>query len=168
MTFGGHSGGIGAAGPHQNAEVHVAQINVGRIAAPLDSEQLRGFVEGLEPINRLADSSPGFVWRLQTEEGDATSIRPDATDDMFLLNMSVWTSVEALSDFVYRSAHTPYLRERRQWFEKPVEAIHCLWWVEEGHIPTVAEGMERLAHFRRHGSTDHAFTFRDARDRTAT
>lgn len=146
----------------------MAQINVGRLVAPLDTEQLRGFVEGLLPINQLAERSPGFVWRLQTEEGDATSIRPDAGDDLFVVNLSVWSSVEALHDFVYRSAHTPYVRERRVWFEKLDQPVHCLWWVEEGHVPTVEEGLGRLDHLRRHGPTDLAFTFRDVRSPAPT
>jgi hypothetical protein len=141
----------------------LAQLNVGRAAAPLDSEQLRDFMENLDPINDLADASPGFVWRLQTEDGNATAIK--AWDDpLMILNMSVWESVESLADFVYRSAHTDFLRRRREFFEKPVEAIQVLWWVEDGHRPTVTEALERLDHLRAHGPTDHAFTFREARD----
>jgi hypothetical protein len=143
--------------------MQLAQLNVGRAAAPLDSEQLRDFMENLDPINDLADASPGFVWRLQTEDGNATAIK--AWDDpLMILNMSVWESVESLADFVYRSAHTDFLRRRREFFEKPVEAIQVLWWVEDGHRPTVAEALERLDHLRAHGPTDHAFTFREARD----
>jgi hypothetical protein len=143
--------------------MQLAQLNVGRAAAPLDSEQLRDFMENLDPINDLADASPGFVWRLQTEDGNATAIK--AWDDpLMILNMSVWESVESLADFVYRSAHTDFLRRRREFFEKPVEAIQVLWWVEDGHRPTVTEALERLDHLRAHGPTDHAFTFREARD----
>jgi hypothetical protein len=143
--------------------MQLAQLNVGRAAAPLDSEQLRDFMENLDPINDLADASPGFVWRLQTEDGNATAIK--AWDDpLMILNMSVWESVESLADFVYRSAHTDFLRRRREFFEKPVEAIQVLWWVEDGHRPTVSEALERLDHLRAHGPTDHAFTFREARD----
>jgi len=143
--------------------LQLAQLNVGRLRAPLESPLIRDFVEGLEPINALAEASPGFVWRLQTDEGDATAIRP-YDDDLVLVNLSVWASVTALSDFVYRTAHSDFLRRRRDWFEKPTEPIHCLWWVEHGHRPTVVEAVERLAHLRANGSTDFAFTFRDARD----
>jgi hypothetical protein len=143
--------------------VQVAQLNIGRAAAPLDSEQLRDFMQNLDPINAVADAAPGFVWRLQTEDGNATAIK--AWDDpLMILNMSVWESVEALADFVYRSAHTGFLRRRREFFEKPVEAIQVLWWVEDGHRPTVPEALERLEHLRAHGPTEHAFTFREARD----
>jgi hypothetical protein len=144
--------------------VQLAQLNIGRAAAPLDSEQLRDFMENLDPINALAEASPGFVWRLQTEDGNATAIK--AWDDpLMILNMSVWASVEALADFVYRSGHVELLRRRREFFEAPTQAIQVLWWVEDGHRPTVAEALERLEHLRAHGPTDHAFTFRDARDR---
>ena len=143
--------------------MQLAQLNIGRAAAPLDSEQLRDFMENLDPINALAEASPGFVWRLQTEDGNATAIK--AWDDpLMILNMSVWESVESLADFVYRSAHTDFLRRRREFFEKPVEAIQVLWWVEDGHRPTVAEALARLDHLRAHGPTEHAFTFREARD----
>jgi hypothetical protein len=138
---------------------HLAQLNIGRILAPLDSEQLQGFVDALEPINALADDAPGFVWRLQTEDGDATAIRP-FHDDMLLLNMSVWSSFEDLSAFVYRTDHREVMRGRRQWFERMTEAYLVLWWVPAGHIPSVAEAVDRLEHLRANGPTAEAFTFR--------
>jgi hypothetical protein len=140
-------------------EHHLAQLNIGRILAPLDTEQLSGFVGALEPINALADAAPGFVWRLQTEDGDATAIRP-FDDDMLLLNMSVWASFEDLSAFVYRSDHREVMRGRRGWFERMAEAFLVLWWVPAGHIPTVSEAIERLEHLRAHGPSPEAFTFR--------
>jgi hypothetical protein len=146
-----------------DAMKELAQLNVGRLRAPLDSSVVRDFVDNLVPINQLAEASPGFVWRLQTEDGDATGIHV-TDDDLFIVNMSVWTSVEALADFVYRSAHTEFLRRRREFFEKPTEPIQCLWWVEAGVRPTVTEAIERLQHLRVHGPTPHAFTFREARD----
>lgn len=129
--------------------------------APIDSPQLADFVAGLEPINALADTAPGFVWRLQTEEGDATAIRP-YDDDMVMVNMSVWTSVEALKAFVYSAEHRSYLARRREWFERMDEAIVALWWVEAGHLPTVDEAKERLALLDRVGPSPAAFTFRTA------
>ena len=138
---------------------HLAQLNVGRLLAPLDSPALAGFVAGLRPLNRLADASPGFVWRLATEEGDATSIRP-TSDDLFLVNMSVWTSIEALRAFTYDSAHLEILRGRRAWFERLAESHLVLWWVPAGHRPTVDEALERLERLRRDGPTPAAFTFR--------
>jgi heme-degrading monooxygenase HmoA len=138
---------------------HLAQLNIGRIREPLDSPQLAGFVNALEAINALADAAPGFVWRLQTEDGDATAIRP-YDDDMLLVNMSVWESLEALAAFVYRSDHRAVMVQRRQWFERMDEAFLVLWWVPAGHLPTVAEAIDRLDLLRTDGPTPMAFTFR--------
>jgi hypothetical protein len=140
---------------------HLAQLNIGRMLAPLDSVQLAPFVEALEPVNALADGAPGFVWRLQTEDGDATAIRP-YDDDMMIVNLSVWESVEALAEYVYRSDHVAIMRRRRAFFEKMAEAFTVLWWVPAGHRPPVAEAKERLELLRRSGPTPEAFTFRTA------
>lgn len=141
-------------------DYHLAQVNIGRVKAPLDSPQLSGFIEQLEPINALADAAPGFVWRLQTEAGDATSYRV-LNDDWMMINMSVWQSIGSLGDFVYRSPHTAVMRQRRQWFETLDEAYTALWWIPAGHIPTVAEAEEHILHLRGHGPTPFAFTFRE-------
>jgi hypothetical protein len=137
---------------------HLAQCNIGRILAPLDSPQLAGFVAGLEPINALADSTPGFVWRLETDDGNATSIRA-FDDDMLLMNMSVWESVDTLAAFVYRSVHRDVMRQRAQWFEK-MESYMVLWWIPAGTIPTVTDAKTRLDILRRNGPSLRAFTFR--------
>jgi len=137
---------------------HIAQLNVGRAVAPPGSPELADFMAALDRINALAESSPGFVWRLQSSSGNATDILV-SDDPRFLINMSVWASVEALFGFVYRSGHTEVMKRRREWFEKPVEAYQVLWWVPAGHIPTVQEALERLAQLRREGPTERAFTF---------
>jgi hypothetical protein len=138
---------------------HLAQVNIGRILAAIDSPVMAGFVEQLDAINALADATPGFVWRLQTEDGDATAIRP-YDDEWILMNMSVWESPEALHAYVYRTAHADVLRRRREWFARMTEAYVALWWVPAGHRPTVAEAVERLEMLRTRGPTPHAFTFR--------
>jgi hypothetical protein len=138
---------------------HLAQVNVARLREALDRPSMQGFVDGLEPINALADASPGFVWRLQTDDGDATSLRV-FDDGMMIVNMSVWTSVEALRAFVYASDHAGYLRRRSDWFERLAEAPTALWWVAEGHAPTVDEAKERLDMLRERGPTPDAFTLR--------
>jgi hypothetical protein len=150
------------AGSHE-----LAQLNVGRMLAPVESPEIAGFVAELEPINRLADASPGFVWRLQTEQGDATSIRP-TEDDLFLINMSVWTSIEALRAFTYSTAHVEVRRRRREWFERLATAHLVLWWVPAGHRPTVEEALGRLDLLRRDGPTPAAFTFRTPFEPDAT
>src|SRR5262245_47864109 len=139
---------------------HIAQLNIGRIVAPLDSPQLAGFVNRLDEINALADRAPGFVWRFQTEAGDATALRP-YDDDRILVNFSVWESAEALHQLVYRTAHVEVMRQRRQWFEVMTEAYLVLWWVPEGHRPTIGEAIARLERLRMRGSSPEAFTFRE-------
>jgi len=139
---------------------HLAQVNIGRLRAPLDDPMMDGFRTALDPINALADETPGFVWRLQTEDGNATAIRPYPDDDLMAINMSVWESLESLQQFVYKSEHVTTLRARKQWFEPIAGPILALWWVPVGHVPTVTEARERLTHLERHGPTPHAFTFR--------
>jgi hypothetical protein len=139
---------------------HVAQVNIGRIRAELSDPIMAGFVERLDEINALADASPGFVWRLQTNEGNATYFRPFA-DDRMLLNMSVWESVESLRHYVYKSMHRELLRQRHAWFEKLEIAYLALWWVPAGHIPGIDEAKRRVAHLDAHGPTQFAFTFQN-------
>src|SRR5215813_12554389 len=122
---------------------HLAQVNIARMLAPLEDPLMADFVALSDEINALADRSPGFVWRLQTESGNATYIRP-YEDDRILVNLSVWETVEHLKEYVYRSAHAGVMRRRRQWFEKFDGAYTALWWVEAGHIPKVVEAKERL------------------------
>ena len=139
---------------------HLAQVNIGRFRAPIDDPIMEGFRTQLDPINALADRAPGFVWRLQTEDGNATAIRPYDDDNLMAINISVWESLEALQDYVYKSAHVESLRARRQWFE-PIEGpILVLWWVPAGHIPTVSEAQERLQLLKERGPSPDAFTFR--------
>lgn len=138
---------------------HVAQVNIARLLAPLDSPQLAGFVARLEEINSLADGAAGFVWRLKTEDGDATALRP-YEDDRILVNLSVWKSVEELCEFVYRTPHAEVMRQRRAWFERLAEAWLALWWVPIGHLPSVEEAKLRLELLRTHGAGPMAFTIR--------
>ena len=140
---------------------HLAQINIGRLRAPVGDPVVAEFVAALEPVNLLAERSPGFVWRLQTEDGDATAIRPDSDDALLAVNMSVWTSVESLADYVYRSEHVAFLRRRRSWFQRLDQADHTMWWLPAGIVPTVEEGMSRIAALRAHGASPYAFTFRE-------
>jgi heme-degrading monooxygenase HmoA len=140
------------------AEYHLAQINIARMLAPIDDPIMAEFVAQLAPVNALADSSPGFVWRLQTESGDATSLKV-YDDDMIIINMTVWESVESLREFVYKNAHHAVLRERKRWFEKFDGSYYALWWLPAGHIPGTQEAKERLDHLREHGETEYAFSF---------
>ena len=137
---------------------HLAQINISRLIAPLDDPQIAEFVSQLEPINALADKALGFVWRLQSESGNATDIAYN-DDPLVIVNMSVWESIETLREFAYESNHREVFRDRAKWFEKAVKPGYCLWWIPSGHVPTVAEGRERLEHCQKHGATPHSFWF---------
>jgi hypothetical protein len=138
----------------------LAQVNIALPREPLDSELMQEFVAALDPVNATADSSPGFVWRLSTEDGNATAIRAFG-DDRLIVNMSVWESLDALRTFVYRSAgHIGVLRRRREWFAALGEAHVVLWWVPAGHIPSVAEAEARLESLRISGPSPRAFTFK--------
>jgi hypothetical protein len=146
--------GMGGAVEH-----HLAQINVGRLIAPVDDPRIADFVAQLDEINALADRSPGFVWRLQSYSGNALDIQYSSEDPTMNVNMSVWESLEALKAYAYRSDHVRVFRERAKWFVKLDVPTYCLWWVPIGHIPTVAEGRERLEHYQKYGATPFSFWF---------
>jgi len=138
----------------------LAQLNVAIMKEPLESPSMSDFVANLDRINALAESSPGYVWRLQTEEGDATAIRPMGENT--LVNVSVWQDIESLNKYVYGSAHVEIMRRRKEWFERMQEAYVVLWWVPKGHRPSTSEAIARLELLRRKGPTAEAFTFRSA------
>ena len=125
----------------------------------MDDPAIDDFRDNLAPVNALAEQHPGFVWRLQDESGNATGIKPYG-DDLEIVNLTVWTSIDALADFTYRTGHVEFLRRRREFFEAPTQPILCLWWIPEGTIPTVEDAIARLDHLREHGPTATAFTFR--------
>jgi hypothetical protein len=139
--------------------MQLAQLNVARMLGPIDGDIMRPFVELLNPINALAESSTGFVWRDKTEAGNNTSVQ--ISDDPFLIvNFSVWESPADLEAFVYQGMHRGALNRRKEWFELPKISHYVLWWITPGSIPTLQEAVARLEHLRTHGESDHAFTFR--------
>jgi Domain of unknown function (DUF3291) len=139
--------------------MHLAQLNIGRLRAPIDDPSIDHFRLNLARINSLAEASPGYVWRLQDEAGDATGIKA-FDDELEIINLTVWESIDALADFTYRSGHVELLRRRRDFFEPSAQATLCLWWIPAGTIPMVEEAVARLDHLRDHGPTPTAFTFR--------
>ncbi len=146
--------------PTATNRFHLAQLNVARAKGPTDGPVMAEFMAGLDRINGLADAAPGFVWRLQTDDGTATSIRAFDDPDM-LLNLSVWEDFESFHHYVYQTDHVTYLRRRTEWFE-PVEGlpVTVLWWIRAGTVPTVEESIARLHHLAEHGPTAEAFSFR--------
>jgi hypothetical protein len=157
-------GGGGGGWQHGGVDYLLAQVNIGRLRAPLDSPQLADFVAALDPVNAAADAAPGFVWRLQTEDGNATSVRAFDWDQAgsagVIVNMSVWETPEALAAFVYSDTHRQVLAQRRQWFERMTEAYTALWWIPRGSVPTPADAEDRVRRLRANGPTADAFTLR--------
>ncbi len=153
---------------------HLAQLNVARALGPTDDESpeavMREFMDSLDHINGIADKAPGFVWRLQTEEGNATDIHAFDEPDI-LLNMSMWADYQSFHNYVYKTEHIDFMRRRREWFQ-PIDGlpVTVMWWVPAGSIPTVEEAISKLRHLGEHGPTPEAFNFRarfDAPSRSA-
>jgi len=137
----------------------LAQFNIARMKAPLDDPLMKEFVDNLLLVNAQADQAPGFIWRFQTETGYAVEIEA-SEDSMFIINMSVWESVEVLKEFTYQNAdHARMFKNRKQWFE-PDGSVLVMWWIPRGHLPSIAEGKERLAFLREKGASEYAFDFR--------
>ncbi len=136
----------------------LAQVNIARLHAPLDHPQIQDFVNGLAPINARAEASPGFVWRLQDEAGDATGI-PYNPDPLLIVNLSVWDGVDSLRAFSYSGPHLEYLKRRREWFARLGTPHFCMWWVPTGQRPTPAEARVRLELLELLGPSEQAFTF---------
>ena len=142
----------------------LAQLNIAQPVAPLDSPTLADFMANLDRINALADVSPGFVWRLGDESGDAVGFNQPFGDDM-IVNMSVWESIEALHDYVYQSAHIEVMRRRKNWFESAQRLMAVLWWLPQGHIPDLYEAQARLNLLIEDGPTQDAFTFKSRKQK---
>ncbi|MEZ8785782.1 DUF3291 domain-containing protein [Vibrio splendidus] len=137
----------------------LAQLNIALAKYPLDAPEIKEFVDNLELVNGIAESSEGFVWRLKDESGDATNIQAFEDPNM-IVNMSVWDSVDSLKNFMFRTHHRDFMRRKGDWFHRLPEDTYVLWWIEEGHIPTLEEAIERLEHLRETGDTPYAFTFK--------
>ena len=149
-------------GNHPDSEYQLAQLNIAKIKYPKDSPEMADFINSLDYINALADASDGFVWRMKDDAGNAMSFQ--LYDEETLPNMSVWRDRESLFNYVYASAHTPFLARRKEWFQMPGEHTMVLWWVQTGHRPTLEEGAKRLDYLREHGPGPQAFTFKHAFD----
>jgi hypothetical protein len=138
----------------------LAQLNIAVMKEPLESPAMADFVANLDRINALAEGAPGFVWRFQTDEGDATAARPLGDDT--LINLSVWQDLASLNAYVYRSAHAQIMRRRKEWFERLREAHVVMWWVAKGHRPSLDEAIAKLNRLRSSGPSEEAFSFRQA------
>lgn len=137
---------------------HLAQVNVARAKAEMHTETMRGFMDQLDAMNHLADTSDGFIWRMVGQGGDYTSIRP-FDDPLVIVNVSLWRDVGSLKNYVYKTPHMEIIRARHAWFDKMNEIQLALWWVPAGHLPTALEAREKLELVRQLGATAEAFTF---------
>lgn len=138
---------------------HVAEFNIARLKAPLDSPSMKEFVDFLAPVNAFAEQSPGFVWRLIAPDGQSSSyISAIYEDPMIAPNFTVWEDIESLKVFVYKTVHSYFLRDRKKWFDQVSEYQTVLWWVPAGYIPTIEEAKEKLVHLQENGPTPTAFT----------
>lgn len=139
--------------------MHLAQLNIATSKYELDAMEIKDFMDNLDPINAIAESSEGFVWRLKDDNGDATNIQ--AFDNpRIIVNMSVWESVDSLKDFMFRTHHKDFFKRKSEWFTKEAEDTYVLWWIPKGTIPTLEEAVEKLYYLRKHGDTPQAFTFK--------
>lgn len=125
----------------------------------MDDPLMAGFVARLERLNALAERAPGFVWRLQTDDNDATAKRL-FEDELILFNLSVWESIEALEAYVYASDHLQAMQQRAQWFERPKKPSLVLWWIDAGHVPDEQEAKDGFLRLWNNGPGPEAFTFR--------
>ena len=145
---------------------HLAQINISRFKAPLDDASMKEFVDFLEPVNKLAEESEGFIWRLKDDSGQPSSYMPSPFEDneMTAINMSVWVNIEAFKNYVYNSVHSYFLKNKKKWFS-PIDRPHTvMWWIKKGEIPTTADGKRKLDYFKQHGSSPDVFTFHEIFD----
>lgn len=139
--------------------MHLAQLNIAKAKYALNAPEIKEFVDNLEPVNLIAERSTGFIWRLQDESGDATNIQ--AFDDPnIIVNMSIWDSIDSLKNFMFRTHHRDFLRRKQEWFHNIDKDSYVLWWIPKGHIPTLAEAVEKLELLRKHGDTPAAFSFK--------
>ena len=144
--------------------MQLAQLNVAKARYPLDHPNIKDFVDNLDKVNGIAESSDGFVWRLKEESGNATNIKVFADPNM-IVNMSVWQDITSLKNFMFATQHRDFMARKKEWFEPLKQASYVLWWIADQHQPTLQEALERLEHLRAHGESDYAFSFKSANHR---
>ena len=149
---------------------HLAQLNLGLFRAPLDTDEMAEFAAALAPVNTLAESTPGFIWRLTDDQGGSSSFVdvPGMDDPLWAPNMSVWADLESLKHFMYRSGHASYLRRRAEWFQVSDPPTTVLWWIAAGELPTLADAIKRLDDMAEHGPSDAGWPLTKPRDPPTT
>ena len=139
--------------------MHLAELNVGRLLAPTDDPRVADFMAALDRINGIGKRSPGFVWMMEGsgEPGTGNTDTKIAGDAQYVSNLTVWQDVASLEHFVWNTVHRTFYERRAEWFEVLGKMHFAMWWVPEGHQPTLDEALARLDHIAVNGDTDHAF-----------
>jgi hypothetical protein len=138
--------------------MHLAELNIARLKYPADDPRVAPFMNALDLVNGIAERSEGFVWRLKDESGNATDMKA-FDDERIIVNMSVWRDVASFENFVWKTVHKQFYARRDEWFSIMDKQHFAMWWVEDGHSPTIAEAKERLDYLNEHGNSDHAFSW---------
>lgn len=139
--------------------MHLVELNIGRLIAPTDDPRVADFMDNLDRINGLGKRMPGFVWMMEGsgEPGTGnTDVKLDG-DPLFVANLTMWEDYESLKTFVYQTLHKKFMDRKAEWFEALTDKHFVMWHVPAGHIPTIDEALARLKHLQEHGETDHAF-----------
>jgi hypothetical protein len=136
--------------------MHLAELNIGRFRYPVDDPRMADFMNNLDRVNAIAERSDGFIWRLKDDSGNATNFRPFSDPDM-AVNLSVWRDAESLEHYVWNTVHKQFYRRRAEWFELLGSQHFVMWWVDEGHRPSIEEAKARLDHLHVHGDSNVAF-----------
>jgi len=141
---------------YQIAEINVARMKGVTINDPIMNE----FVDNLDKVNALAESSQGFVWRLKDESNNATHLNP-YNDEQVIINISVWQSIETLENFIYKTFHTEFLKRRKEWFQSYGKASTAMWWIPKEQFPSIQEAIEKLDYYQKNGPSELVFDFRN-------
>ena len=138
---------------------HLAQCNIGRVRKPLDDPDLIEFVSALDPINAIAESTPGFVWRLKADDGQSSSYVdiPGSDDPLLIINFSIWEDIDSLKHFMHKTGHVAYLRRRTEWFQPSEHPTSAAWWIRAGTVPSVGEAFRRVILLQTDGPTQEAW-----------
>ncbi len=138
----------------------IAEINIAKMkGVDINDPIMKEFVENLDAVNQIAEKSEGFVWRLKDENNNATILNP-YNDETIIINVSVWKSIETLENFMYRTFHSDFLKRRKEWFLTYGSAHTAMWWIPEGHIPTMQEAVDKLSFLQTNGPSPNSFDFR--------
>lgn len=140
--------------------MQLAELNIGRLIAPTSDPRVAEFIDNIARINGLGKRMPGFVWIMEGATGQGNTATAINDDPQYIPNMTVWESAEALETFVFKTLHAKFLGRRHEWFEVMGKMQFVMWWVRDGHQPSLAEALEKLSLLQQHGESAQAFGWR--------